>query len=328
MKRFDVAVAGELNLDLILYGLPEALPPERELLASGLTVTLGSSSAIFAHNLSRLGSRVGFVTRIGTDPLGEIACERLAEGGVDVSGVRRAEGSVATGLTVILAHEQNRQILTYPGTMFEMCFEDLDLDYLRDSRHFHLASFFLHRSLRPRTAELFSAMKAAGLTTSLDINDDPEDRWNGHLRPVLEHVDLLLLNERECKKLAGADELNEAAGRLAARVPLLVVKLGERGALARRGTEAWRAEAVAVEAVDRVGAGDSFDAGFIHQFVRGASIETCLRYGNLAGALSVTRTGGTEAFRDRTHTEQFLKAHWPPDEMRPGTVSRSRKHDD
>ena len=127
MQRFDVTVVGELNLDLILYGLPEAFPPERELLASRLAVTLGSSSAIFAHNLSRLGSRVGFITRVGPDPLGQIALDRLAEGGVDVSRVRRAPEPANTGLSVILVREQNRNVLTYPGTMNEMCYEDLDL---------------------------------------------------------------------------------------------------------------------------------------------------------------------------------------------------------
>ena len=70
MPQFDITIAGELNLDIILYGLPEDLPLEQELLASGLVVTLGSSSAITAHNLAVLGSKVGFVTRIGDDELG------------------------------------------------------------------------------------------------------------------------------------------------------------------------------------------------------------------------------------------------------------------
>jgi sugar/nucleoside kinase (ribokinase family) len=323
MRRFDVTVVGELNLDLILYGLPEALPPERELLASGMSLTLGSSSAIFAHNLSRVGSRVGFITRVGDDPMGAIALERLAEGGVDVSRVKKTSGSVKTGLTVILAHEHHRNILTYPGTMAEMCFEDLDVDYLSHSRHFHLSSFFLHRTLRPRIAELFAAMKAAGLTTSLDVNDDPEDRWDGDLSAVFKSLDVIFVNERECGKLGGTGTVEEAAGRLAARVPLVVVKLGEGGAMARHGKEEWRAEGVSVEAVDPVGAGDSFDAGFIHQFVRGEDLNTCLRFGNLAGALSVTRAGGTEAFRDRAYTEQFLKRHWPPSKNEAGAITRA-----
>src|SRR4029077_1293148 len=117
MPRFDVTIAGELNLDLILYGLPEQLPPERELLAQSMMLTLGSSSAIVAHNLAALGSRVGFQSRIGEDPLGQIAIDRLEEGGGDVSRVRRVPGATTTGLTVILHHAEWRNILTYPGTI-------------------------------------------------------------------------------------------------------------------------------------------------------------------------------------------------------------------
>jgi sugar/nucleoside kinase (ribokinase family) len=307
MKCFDVSVVGELNLDLILSGLPEELPPERELLASGMTLTLGSSSAIFAHNLSRLGSRVGFISRIGEDPLGGIALERLAEGGVDVSRVRRRSGTVATGLTVILTREGFRNILTYPGTMFDMCFEDLDLDWLASARHFHLSSFFLHRALRPRIPELFRRMKEAGLTTSLDTNDDPEDRWGEDLFEVLRYVDVFLLNDREALKVARTEDLQGAIARLAERVSTVVVKQGARGAMARRGKEQISAAALPVNVLDSVGAGDSFDAGYIHQYVRGAELAVCLEYANRAGAFSTTRPGGTEAFREAQQLEHFLK---------------------
>src|SRR5437016_5875434 len=116
MPRFDVTIAGELNLDLILNGLPDELPPERELLADHMMLTLGSSSAIVAHNLAVLGSRVGFQSLIGDDSLGQIALERLAQGGVDVSGVRRVPGAIKTGLTVILQRAGWRNMVTYPGT--------------------------------------------------------------------------------------------------------------------------------------------------------------------------------------------------------------------
>lgn len=309
MPAFDVTVVGELNLDLILYGLPEHLEPERELLADRLALTLGSSSAIFAHNLSVMGSRVGFISRIGDDPLGRIARERLAEGGVDVSKVRTVSGPTSTGVTVILPRARFRNILTYPGTMLEMCFEDLAVDYLASARHFHLSSFFLHRALRPRIGELFQRMKQAGLTTSLDTNDDPEDQWGEDLKEVLRFVDVFLPNEREARKIARTDNLTEAIERLTQLVPLLVVKLGPEGALARRGEEELRAAPVDVTAVDPVGAGDSFDAGFLHQYVRGADLASCLAYGNLAGSFSTTRPGGTEAFRDSQHFRKFVSEH-------------------
>ncbi len=234
MPRFDVTIAGELNLDLILYGLPEQLLPERELLAESMMLTLGSSSAIVAHNLAALGSRVGFQSRIGDDSLGQIALDRLREGGVDVASVRRVPGTTTTGLTVILHHAAWRNILTYPGTIAETCWEDLDLDYLADSRHFHFSSYYLQKGLRPRINELFQFMKSKGLTVSLDTNDDPDDRWDD-LRDVLRNVDVFLPNEREACKAAGTEDLNEAVEKLSRLVPLLVVKVGSRGAMARRG---------------------------------------------------------------------------------------------
>ncbi len=67
LRHPDVAIVGELNPDLILYGVPHELPEEREVLASGFTLTLGSSSAILAHNLSLLVSKVTFSSRVGCD---------------------------------------------------------------------------------------------------------------------------------------------------------------------------------------------------------------------------------------------------------------------
>jgi len=306
MPRFDVTIAGELNLDLILYGLPEQLLPERELLADRMMLTLGSSSAIVAHNLSVMGSRVGFQSRIGDDPLGRIAMERLRESGVDVSKVRVIPGETTTGLTAILHHEHWRNILTYMGTISELAWDDLDLDYLSDSHHFHFSSYFLQKVLRPRAEELFRHLKSKGLTISLDTNDDPDDRWEGDLQNILQHVDVFLPNEREACKAAGTDDLEEAIRKLSRLVPLLVVKLGRKGALAQKGLERITATSKEVTPVDSVGAGDSFDAGFLHEYLRGSDLKTCLASGNRAGALSTTRPGGTEAFRDAEHRDRFL----------------------
>jgi sugar/nucleoside kinase (ribokinase family) len=309
MPRFDITIAGELNLDLILYGLPDELPPERELLADGMMLTLGGSSAILAHNLAALGSRVGFQSRIGDDDLGQAGLQTLQQSGVDVSQLRRVPGAIKTGLTVVLQREAWRNMVTYSGTIAELTWDDLDLDYLADSRHFHFSSFYLQRGLRPRVPELFRKMKEAGLTTSLDTNDDPDDSWEGGLHDALRYVDVFLPNEREAQKAAGVSDLKGAVKKLAALVPLVVVKLGRAGALAQRGAERFVSPALVVEAVDAVGAGDSFDAGFLHQYVRGADLPTCLRAGNLAGAFSTTRPGGTEAFRDAKYREEFFRTH-------------------
>ena len=321
MATFDVSVIGELNLDLILYGLPAELVLEREHLAKDLSITLGSSSAIFAHNFALLGNKVGFSSSIGSDPFGEICLKRLGESGVDLSRVRRLPGKT-TGLTVILPQRKQRFILTYPGTMYDMTERELDLSYVYNARHLHVSSYFLQKALRPHLIEIFRKAKDAGLTTSLDTNDDPENRWSGEISLLLKHVDILIPNEREACKIAGTEDLEKALDILSQKVSMLVVKRGSQGAVARVGKDKYSAFPPVVDPVDLVGAGDSFDAGFIHQFIRGAKIEDCLKYGNLAGALSVTKAGGTEAFRDPAHRDAFLRKHGPATAGRPTLGSR------
>jgi sugar/nucleoside kinase (ribokinase family) len=308
LATFDVSVIGELNLDLILYGLPQSLVLEREHLATDLSITLGSSSAIFAHNLSHLGNRVGFSSCIGDDPFGDICVQRLSASGVDVSHIKKLRGKT-TGLTVILPQRKDRFILTYPGTMYEMSERELDQAFVFNARHLHLSSYFLQKGIRPQLIHIFRKAKEAGLTTSLDTNDDPEDRWSGDIQLLLRYVDILLPNERELCKLAQLNDVEKAVESLSQKVRILVVKRGSQGAIARVGKEKFSASPPVVDVVDPVGAGDTFDAGFVHLFIRGAKIEDCLKFANCAGALSVTRAGGTEAFRDAAHREAFMRKH-------------------
>jgi sugar/nucleoside kinase (ribokinase family) len=312
VRMIEVCVVGELNLDLIMYGLPKELVPDREHLATNMAFTLGSSSAILAHNLSVLGTKVGFIAKYGSDPLGKMAAERLSVAGVDVTRMKQGTSKTSTGLTVVLPHGQHRYILTYPGTMSEMQYSDIDMDYVMRARHLHLSSFFLHRGLRPRILELFREAKRAGLTTSLDTNDDPENRWGADLLEVLKYVDVFLPNDREAKKVAGTQDLAQALNRLSGLSRVVVVKRGSGATICRSGDEQCTLSPPAVRAVDDIGAGDTFDAAFIHLYVRKAKLEDCLAFANIAAAYSVTREGGTEAFRDRAALWNFLRQNWDP----------------
>lgn len=305
MPKFDVSVIGELNLDLIFYGLPAKLELDREHLATNLSLTLGSSSAIFAHNLARLGSNVGFSSSIGSDSLGPICIERLAEANVDLSRVKKFDGKI-TGLTVILPQGKERYILTYPGTMADYSLADLDLKYVFDAKHLHVASYFLQKAIQPSLEQIFREAKAAGLTTSLDTNDDPDDRWTPEIQKLFPHLDLLMPNEHEACRMAGVDDIDKAIEILSKKVKTLVLKRGSKGAMVVSGEKQFTALPLAVKVVDAVGAGDSFNAGFLHQFVRKASLESCLAFGNVIAALSTTRGGGTEAFRDATYRDTFI----------------------
>ncbi|HTV05552.1 MAG TPA: carbohydrate kinase family protein [Acidobacteriaceae bacterium] len=308
MPLFDVTIAGELNLDLILYGCPEEIPLERELLADDFKMTLGSSSAILAHNLAALGGRVGFITCTGNDDLGRIARERLSGSGVDLTHARALD-SIGTGVTIILPHGKVRHMVTFPGTIAALKASDLDMDYLASSRHFHLSSLYLQSGLTADVPKLFERLKNSGLTISLDTNDDPDDRWGFPLYDALPFVDVFLPNERELLRITKKHTLEDALHDLSPLVPCIAVKRGAQGSVVRTADEFVTADPVLVSPVDTIGAGDSYNAGFLFAWLQGLSLRECAYAGNVTGALSTLRPGGTEAFRDPSLLTDFLARH-------------------
>jgi sugar/nucleoside kinase (ribokinase family) len=305
MKQFDITLAGETNVDLLFHGLPEALPTDRELLADGMALALGGSPAITAHNLAALGSRTGFITVDSGDLFAGYCMKELSAAGVDLSCAVRPAQSSGTGVTVLLEHGRSRRTLTFSGATHELRFQDLNLDYLTSARHFHLSSYFLLTGLRRDIPRLLAHLKQAGLTISLDPNDDPAAEWGEDFLNILQYIDVLMPNERETCAIARENDPAVALRKLAAKVPLLVVKQGRRGATGIEGGKLVHVDAAQVSPVDAVGAGDSFNAGFLHEFVSGSNLESCMRLGNFAGAFSTTAAGGTRALADKNAFEQF-----------------------
>jgi len=295
--RFDFTLAGDTNLDILLYGLPESLPTEQELLADAIAIRVGGSGAITSHNLAALGNSVGFVTTVTTDEFGNLCQEELRRAGVDLTRCIPVT-EAPSGVTVVLQHARLRHMLTYPGATFHLSFKDLDLDYLADARHFHMSSYYLQRALTAEIPRLFAILKQAGLTISLDPNDDPTQQWDRGILEALQFVDVLMPNERETCLIAAEPDLDRAIAILRELVPVLVVKRGVNGASAYCGRDAWHAASRPVAVVDALGAGDSFNAGFLHGFLRNWPIDQALAYGNLIGAWSTTASGGTSAFRE------------------------------
>jgi sugar/nucleoside kinase (ribokinase family) len=304
--QFDVTIAGEINLDLVLDGIDESMPVERELLASAFRITLGSSAAILAHNLAALGSRVGFATLAARDEFSKMALAYLAERNVDLAGVRYSDSATGSGVSVVVNHGAVRHILSYLGTTREMSCGHLDVDYLCASRHFHLSSLFLLKGLHRGLPDIVRIIKKRGLTISLDTNDDPEDSWDGVLDELLPLVDVLLPNQRELLRMTRTEKVDDALAVMSQKVPLTVVKCGPEGAIVQQGGERHIVPPVRVTPVDAIGAGDSFNAGFLIGYVRGLAPRQCAEMGNLTGAISTLKPGGIEAFRDGAFLRECL----------------------
>lgn len=296
-KSFDLLVVGDANPDVVVGPLRGPLRfGQREQLVEHGGLVLGGSAAIMACGAARLGLRVAFAGRVGDDPAGAFVRAALAGRGVDV-GFLLTDPDLPTPLTtVVTAGDGDRAILTAPGCLTATGPEDVPRGLLAASRHVHAASFFLMPRLARSLAGLFALARDLGATTSLDTNDDPAGRWDRELLdPVLKVTDVLLPNAAEACALAGEPEPVLAATFLAGQGPTVVVKDGADGALACVATRLTRVPATPADPVDTVGAGDSFDAGFVAATLRGLDLPASLAVAAACGSLSTRAHGGTAA---------------------------------
>ena len=313
-KNLDVVVVGELNIDLVLWGvsMPEY---EKEFLAEDMRFSMGASSAITAHNLSAVGGRVGYIGKVGADTFGDFMIQQLDAGGVETSHILR-DKNLKTGATIVLANRPKKALLTYMGAMEHLAIEDMDWDYIRRAKHLHLGCYYLQPGIRQDAPELFAKAKEMGLTTSLDTNWDPKDEWGENLMELLEYTDIFFPNEDEALRIAHAHDFDEALETLRQKVKVLVVKRGEKGATFCVDDTTYTAPGFEVEPVETTGAGDSFNAGFLFKYLQKAEWHDCLRFGNACGAIAVTELGGTEAFRNKhllhSKLESFLHNEQSP----------------
>ncbi len=301
----DLLVIGDANPDVVLHGAPAALAyGQAEQLVESGTLTVGGSAAILACGAARLGLRTGLVAAVGGDSAGRFMLDELQARGVEVAGCHVLE-NVSSGMTVALVRGDDRAIVTFPGCIDALMADMVDPSLLGGARHMHVSSFFLQPRLAPGLRGLFEAARSAGAGTSLDLNWDPAEQWDGGLADVLPAVDVLFVNAAEAAAVSDTADPVVAATVLAARGPVAVIKLGAAGALAHDGRRLWRVSAPAVTVVDTVGSGDSFDAGFLCGRSLGWEVSRCLALGVACGSLSARGAGGVEAQPTR---EQALDA--------------------
>ncbi len=309
-KLYDVLVVGELNVDLILDKIEKFPEVGKEVLAGKMTLTLGSSSAIFAGNISSLGARVAFIGKIGKDKFGEVVLESLQKKNVDISMIKMDE-NLGTGATVILNVGEDRANTTYPGAMDYLTVNDISDEDLNKAKHLHFSSYFLQPGMWDSLGELFRKAKKLGLTTSFDMQWDPQETWKLDMADVLPGVDIFLPNEKELMLLTGKEKLDDAIDLIKAYTNILVVKRGNKGSIVyHKDSLTDLPSFLNKQVVDSIGAGDSFNAGFIYKFINGCAIAECQKFGNLTGAVSTTAAGGTAAFEEyeyfqKTSKEQF-----------------------
>lgn len=292
---FDILCVSDMCVDMVMTGDVRPRFNQVEQIIDGYSIELGGSANIFASQAAKLGGRSGVIGWVGEDAFGQFCLETLQSLGVDTSRVGR-HPRLKTGISAILAEPKDRAILTYLGTIEGVQPEELSDEVLADCRHWHIASFFLLNQLRSNWKNWLTRCRAKKVTTSLDTNWDPENRWEG-VKELLPLVDVFLPNEAEALAISGEPDVEGAGRELAGCGPLVVVKRGSEGAMVFQGKQFWQIRGSEltdqpVTIVDAVGAGDNFDAGFLHSWLKGLEIRECLRWASRCAVSSLAVAGG------------------------------------
>lgn len=293
---FDVFTLGET---MVRY-TPKGFTRLEE--ATELEQRVGGSESNVAVALSRLGLQVAWASKLPRNPLGELVVRRLMSFGVDVSHVRWQEGG-RMGLYFIEPGAAPRSSLVLydraGSAASRMEPEDFDWSALDDARHVHLTGITpaLSPTAADTTARAVQEAKARGLTISFDVNYRarlwPPELARETLLPLIRDVDLLICPLADALTLFGIDGTPEGtAERLGDLTGAedIALTLGAGGALLWNRRQFHRAEPFPVHAIDRVGAGDAFDAGLLWGYLQGDAPRGLL-YGMAMAAIKHTIPG-------------------------------------
>jgi ribokinase len=276
-----IAIIGNLNIDLILRGIEQMPAWGQEVMGTGHTAASAGQAGTLAMCLAHLGIPVSVVCAVGTDQFGDQILRDLGNAGVDLTAVERIDGARTAIAVAVVRPDGERAFLSdfTPLDSFDSSLVERHAPVLEKADVVCLVGIFcLPRYALSDMAATLRTHKATGRMTMLDTGWDPGN-WQPEtlagLREILAATDLFLPNLDEARAITGLDDLIEAARALAALGPeTVIVKCGAEGAIGVRGGEV----------VHAVGAGDSFNAGFLYAQAAGRDLLSSLAFANATAA--------------------------------------------
>ncbi|MEU5662972.1 ribokinase [Streptomyces longwoodensis] len=292
MYDYDLLVVGSANADLVI-GVERRPGAGETVLGSDLAVHPGGKGANQAVAAARLGARTALLARVGDDAYGRLLLESQRAAGVDTVGV--LVGGAPTGVALITVDPSgDNSIVVSPGANARLTPRDV-----RAATSLFHASRVVSAQLEIPVETVEEVVRILPPDTRFVLNPSPPRPLDTE---VLAACDPLIVNEHEAKVLLGeayevASGPEDWARLLLAKGPRsVVVTLGAGGALVASSEGVVRVEAVAVDAVDTTGAGDSFTAALAWRLGAGASLAKAAAYAARVGAVAVTRRGAQESF--------------------------------
>ena len=294
--RPEILVLGDLNADII--GCVKSWPqPGQECLAERLELHCGGVGANCAVALRRWGVSVRLLGCVGEDDFGTFLLRALAAERVNVRGVRRT-GRAMTGMLYINVTPDGQR------TFFGSRGANRLVDRLRQSesrflervRAASLVGYsFLDRCGELAAQQIIGAVHRNNGWVSLDAGMEPSNKIPGKILRVARSVDLFFLSDEEATTLTGLHQPHEAFDSLLRlKIPKVVMKLGRRGCLIVDGGKVRQVPPFSVRAVDSTGAGDAFNAAFLHGQLRGWHVTESALAASAAGAAAAGVLGAGE----------------------------------
>jgi sugar/nucleoside kinase (ribokinase family) len=228
--KYDVMAVGDVFADVVIVGREKPEFGQVEKLADTYEIELGGSAPIFASQFAKLGGKTALLSVLGDDILGAFVEQRMRGIGIDTRHVTRSK-TRKTPLGLNISIDGDRSMLTVLGSLLEISSTLASAEIVNQTRHWHIASYFLLEQLIGFWPSFLDGLKKRGITVSLDTNWAPAGNWR-QVVELLPRVDVFLPNENEAMAITSQSDYRAAGMELARICRLVVVKRGADGASA------------------------------------------------------------------------------------------------
>lgn len=302
----DILVIGSANLDISLKLKRLPLPGET-LKAEDILYTHGGKGANQALAAALLGGEVTFLAAIGDDAAGAAIVKDLRQKGVNTAYLKSVK--VPTGVALIEVDQNGTNTIAVAAGANDYC----DSAYLLEHEALFKECQVVLVQMEIPLASVVTVIKlSAAYGKTLILNPAPANRdLPTELYPLISY---LTPNEKELALLSNEKDLTAGVNKLLAKgVKNVIVTCGEKGALLMNRSESFLSPAFKVQAIDTVGAGDSFNGALAYALVKKLKLSSTLAFANSAAALTVTKRGAQSALPSLAAIEAFTKKKFPID---------------
>ena len=289
MSRFDVIGFGALNVDK-LFKVNRIAAADEESFVVDYSETCGGSAANTVVGLARLGCRVGFIGKVGDDAEGRFLLEDFRKDSVDTNGIKVVKSGRSGKAMGFVDKEGQRALYIDPGVNSTIKIDEVDVNYVSNTKFLHLTSFVGEESFQTQKRLLERLHK------EVKVSFDPGALYArvglAKLKTIIDRTFVMMPNSGELELLTGKTDFETGAKSLIEKgVNVLAVKLGSKGCYVTDGSESHLVEPLKVKVVDTTGAGDAFDAGFLYGLLSGKDLYECAKIGNCVASRCIMAMG-------------------------------------